>query len=328
VSRQEIVRPAELREAIVYVRFMVSEAGIPTEVAVQEDRGFHTEPFRQAALNGVRGMRFRPALRNGVPVVSGPLFQPITFGLGHSGEEQAVTPEFSRELGRVEKLLKEGDYAGAHLHARWMLREKVTLRHEFGILHAQLAQTLATAGRYDEALAAAQSATIHTSLEAVGFRVGEPPPPNDASKYLLPKELIVHLLDLRMRLLAQRGDVLGALKTYNELAGLETLKLGDARTALSEKLIALLQSGKALLYNGEVKVNQEPWSHELYHPRFTTKNVQGRLDHIELRCRGQNAEYTYEADTLWTVPPGWERCVVKFHGETGTKLELIELPAD
>lgn len=327
ISRPSITSPSSSREAMVYVQFLVSTEGIPTEVKVLQDRGFHTDIFRNAAMKYVRGMRFKPATRDGVPVVYGPLTQSIRFGLDLAREEQGVTPEFRRELDAVVKFMKDGDYAGAQFHAEWMLREKVKLGYEFAVLQAQLAQTLANVERYDEALAATWAATSRTSSDSAGFRIGDPPPPNDIEKYLLPKDLVVYLLELRMRLLAKQGDVLRALKTYNELAGLEELKADDPRTALANKLVEILQSNDALLFKGQVKANQEFWSHELFRPRFSTRNVSGKLSIVHLHCRGEFAQFEFEADKIWTLPSGWEGCIVELYGEPGATLEFVELPS-
>lgn len=327
ISRPKLTAPKyEVREALVYVRFMISPEGVPVEVAVQDDRGFHSEPFRKEALRYVRGMRFTPATVDGVPTLHGPMTQSIRFGLGLAKEEQGVTLEFRRELDKVASLMKDRDYAGAHFHAEWMLREKVTLGYEYAVLQAQLAQTLAADGRIDEALHAARGATSRSGSNSARFRIGEPPPRNNPDNYLLPKKLVVYLLELRMRLHAQRGDLLEALNTYNELAGLDAIKEGDSRKALADKLVALLQSGDALVFNG--KVTGEYWSHDLYHPQFTTQNVKGNLDKVHLHCRGGFKEFGYVPGETWSLQADLGDCTVEFYGEPGATLELVELPAD
>ncbi len=315
----------ELREALVYVRFMVSPEGHPVEIAVQEERGFHNESYRKEALKYVKAMRFSPATADGVPILYGPITQPLNFGLGLTKKEQGVTIEFRRELDKVAALMKKRDYAGAHFHAEWMLREKVVLGYEYAVLQAQLAQTLAADGRIEEALHAARGATSRTGSEPARFRIGEPPPRNNPDNYLLPKELMVYLLELRMRLHAQHGDLLEALNTYNELAGLDAIKDGDPRKALVDQLVALLQSGTALVFNGEVK--GEFWSHDLFHPQFTTQNVTGNLDKVHLHCRGGFKEFGYVPGETWSLPAGFEECTVEFYGEPGATLELVEMPA-
>lgn len=326
--RPALIVPDLSREALVYVRFLVSAEGRPVEMEVDLERGFHSPPFRQAALDYVRGMRFKPATRNGVPEIYGPVTQPFRFGIGLPKDEQGVTPEFRRELGKVQAFLKDEDYAGAQFHAEWMLSEKVKLGYEFAVLKAQLAQTLASVGRLDEALAAAKAATSRSTSESAGYRVGEPPARNDASNYLLPKQVVVPLLDLRMRLHAGRGELLAALKTYNELAGLEPLPADHPLSVLSGQLVGLLQSGRPLGFPGEVPAKAQFWSHELFHRRFTTTDVKGSLGMVHLHCRGGFLEFPYEADTSWNVPEGWDKCVVEFYGEPGATLQLVELPAN
>ncbi len=135
----------------------------------------------------------------------------------------------------------------------------------------------------------------------------------------------MYLLELRMRLHAQHGDLLEALNTYNELAGLDTIADGDPRKALVDQLVALLQSGSALVFNG--KVTGEFWSHDLYHPQFTTQNVKGNLDKVHLHCRGGFKEFDYVPGETWDLPAGFEDCTVEFYGEPGATLELVEMPA-
>lgn len=280
----------ESREALVYVRVLISPKGVPTQIEVLKDRGFHTPDYVRAAEQFVRSMRYKPAELDGVPVEYGP-----------------------------------GDYQGANFHAEWMLREKVKLNYEFAVLQAALAQTHAAAGNEDDALAAVIDATSRTSSESPGFRLRQPAPPNDPSKYLLPKDLVVSLLELRMRLLVRNGDLVAALRTYSELGGLVQIAADDPRARLAEELTLLLESGKALAF--EAKVAGEYWSHELFHPRFTVRNLQGRLDLIHLHCRGEYDEQPFESREFWDVPEGWESCVVEFYGEPGAQFELVEMPA-
>lgn len=325
--RPEVGHPdGRAREALVYVRFIVSPEGRPTEIAVLEERGFHDQKYRSESIRAVRGMRFSPATMDGVPVQSGPLIQAFNFGLALTKEQQGVTPEFRRELDKVAALMKERDYAGAHFHAEWMLREKVVFSYEYAVLQAQLAQALAADGRVEEALHAARGATSRTGSTPVRFRLGEPPPRNNPDNYLLPKDLVVYLLELRMRLHVQHGDLLEALNTYNELAGLDALNEGDPRKTIADQLVALLQSGDTLVFNG--KVTGEFWSHDLYHPQFTTQNVKGNLDKVHLHCRGGFKEFDYVPGETWNLPAGFDECTVEFYGEPGATLELVEMPAD
>lgn len=315
------------REASVYVRLMISAEGIPTEVSIVEDRGFHNEDFRREAIRYVKGMRFDPATKNGVPVEFGPVVQPIHFSQGiYMDSEMGVMPEFRRELDKIARLMEARDYPGAQFHAEWMLREKVNLRYEFAVLQAQLTQILSASGKTGEALIAAVNATSWRTGDPPGYRAGQPPPANDPRNYVLPRELVIYLLELRLRLLTQLGNLPGALQTYGELAGLETrIKDDDPRKVLAGKLQEMLESGKPLLFKATLK--NSFWAHPLYHPRFTVLGVDGSLSHVQLYCRGERAQFDFVAGKEWSLPEGWAECTAEFYGEPGTTLELVEMPA-
>lgn len=319
----------EVIEALVFVRFLISEEGIPDEVKVLEDRGFHTEKFRYEALEHVKRMRFTPATRDGVPVKYGPATMRVRFQQPGFDGVAGVTGEFRSELRKVEKLRQKKDYAGANFHAEWMLREKTVLQYEFLVLKAQLAQTNFEAGNYEAALQAAMEASrskvnaAHLSLS----NVRQPVPENKPDNYVLPKETVLYLLNLRMQLQVQNGQVVQALESYYELAGLEgKLKADDPRVEIADKLIELLESGRPLVFNGSVE--NEYWEHNLIYPRYTLRNVTGQLSKMHLHCRGNFQESAFSGVTVWTVPEGWEACVVEFYGDADSKFQLVELPAD
>lgn len=313
-----------LQDALVFVRFMVAADGKATEIEVLRDRGFHTEGHVAEAMKYVRAMRLNPARKDGVAVAYGPVIQHLEFRIS-SPQERTVTREFRTEFDKVEELLRKGDVAAANHHAEWMLREKVVRKYEFAVLQAQLARTHAASGNEREALAAVKLATSRVAGDAPGFRLRAPVPVNDESKYLLPGNFLVSLLELRMNLQARSGDLVSALKTYNEMAGLTTIKAEDAVAVLAEKLTVLLESGQSLSFAAEV--TDEYWSHELFHPRFTVRNVKGRLGVIHLHCSGEFTTHTFTPDTAWSVPDGWEGCVVEFYGDRSATFELIELAA-
>jgi hypothetical protein len=328
LSRPAIGFPeSEEREAVVYVRFLVSRDGVPMQAEVDEMRGFHNEVFRKAALAYVNKMRFEPARLHGEPVEVGPLTQPINFHFGGKvdPESESVSEDFMRELDKVGYLLRKRDYAGAHFHAEWMLREKVQRNFEFAVLQAQLAQTYATLGNAEEALEAANRATIRSGTESADFRLGQPIPKNDPSSYLLPRKLVLFLLDLRMQLEAQQGNVVRALKTYNELAGLKKIAPKDNAALLAGKLAELLESGRPLATAG--KVTKEYWSHEQYHPSFALLGVVGKVNLFHVHCQGTFREYPYVEGSTWSIPEGGQGCTVEVYGEPGTSFNFVELPA-
>lgn len=319
----------EYIEALVFVRFVVNEEGIPVEVKVLEDQGFHRGKFRYEALEHVKRVRFKPATRDGVPVKAGPVTIRVRFRQPGFDGAEGVRGEFRSELRKVEKLRQEKDYAGANVHAEWMLREKTTLQYEYLVLKAQLAQTSFEVGNHEAALQAAMEAS-RSNVSAAPLSLSnlrQPVPENKQSNYVLPRETVLYLLNLRMQLQVQSGQVVQALETYYELAGLEgKLKADDPRVEIADKLMTLLESGRPLSFKGAIR--DEYWDHKLIYPRYTLRNVTGQLHQMHLHCREHYLESEYSGVAVWSVPEGAEDCTVEFFGDADSTFELVELPAD
>jgi hypothetical protein len=241
------------------------------------------------------------------------------------GEVQQLSEEFRTEALKVEELLKQGDYAGGAFHAQWMLAEQVKLNYEYAVLQAQLAQTYAGLGRIEDALVAAGKATTRIDSRPEFLQVLEAPPRNWPSKYLLPKDWIVGLLALRMRLLAAQGLALEALQAYYELAGLEQLRPGDPRTALAVRLTEHIQ-GPGIL-RGKVQIGPlKVWRQYLSRRKFSLENVQGNIHTMTISCVASKRSIAYQPGEIWTVPENWGLCVVFITAEPDTSFEFVEFP--
>ncbi len=137
------------RSALVFVRVNITAKGKVQDATVA-DGGFHDERFAKAALQIAGQLRFAPAKLNGEPVDYYALI-PIHFQY-FDGSSHTVSGSFREEAGKVEKLLEQKDFAGAHFHAQWMLAEKVQTNHEYAILQTTLADTFARTGNIHRAL--------------------------------------------------------------------------------------------------------------------------------------------------------------------------------
>lgn len=306
------------REAFISLRIMVSPQGKVSEVTLDEDTGFYSPPFVKACINAAKAMRFKPATLNGKPVEQG-FILPCKFSIGADG----VSPEFKVEAQKVADLFKSGDYAGADFHAQWMLKETVRYGYEYALLQSTLAVTHASLGHDHEAIHFAEEASQRTSPNATNFSLHQPIPANSPHNYLLPREVIISLLNMRMRLAANNGMLKKALKAYYEVAGLEKIASDDPRVAAAAQLTAKLESSEPLA--AKIVLVRSNWKHELYRRRFTMEHVSGIINSIALRCGKTRQPLTYVPGDEWTVPDGLQDCVVDVDGETGTTFQLIEL---
>ncbi len=324
----ELERPVGLgdHEALVYVRLRIDAAGAISQATVI-DRGFGHKAFRNAALASLKRARFRPATVDGkaVPAV---VLAPFAFKLGLSqmGTRQwmdGIRSEFDFELNKVEKLLTSKDYDGALQIAERLERNLVKYAYEYALLKAHLAEALSKNGRDTDALRAATAATLRTTSSFRTPALHEPVPANSASNYLLPGQLIVQLLEMRMQLSFDNGLLLDALDAYFELAGLVTLAEDDPLVVAANHIVEKLEGNEPLTVRA--RIDSGAWSGRLFRRNFTLRNVRGTVESLALECGISTRELRYAPGQEWTIPAGWSDCSVSIKGKPGTSFEFVEL---
>lgn len=300
------------------LRLTVSTTGRVTEVEVFE-RGFASQEFIDSAIRYVKGYRFKPGTRDGVPEVHY-LLQTFSFS---TGSHPAISPRFVRESRKVAELVESGDLAGGNFHAEWMLSEVVRTRSEQLVLQGTLAQIHARIGNYGRAIEALRSATRRTTPAPEFVLHGKTPRNNAANYYLSDRNYIADLLELKLRLAARLGFALEGLKAFRELDGLVKIKPDDPRAQIAARLAANL-GGEADLV-GTVKLSESGgWRHELYRRSFTLDQVDGVVTEIWLTCAGESRLLEYEQGLDWIVPTGWSNCAIYISGEPETNLRVVE----
>jgi hypothetical protein len=275
----------------------------------------------KAALEYVQGLAFRPAIADGKPAATS-VVQPVAFRAENKWVA-VLSAEFRAEMATVEELFDKRDFAGADFHAEWMLREKVRYGYEYAALQAQLAQTRALIGDEERALKNAEEATQSTAPRPGKFVVRQDIPPNDVANYLLPRDLVVQLLGLRMQLGAKLGRLADTLTAYYELAGLVTIAPDDPRAELAAFIMAKLESDEPLMVKGSTGATA--WSFRLTRGRFSLDRVQGSIRSMQLACGQKRRDLQVSPNKDWTVPAGWEDCAtVIINADPGTTFSLVE----
>ena len=74
----------------------------------------------------------------------------------------------------------------------------------------------------------------------------------------------------------------------------------------------------------EVRVIRDPWHHVLSHPTFAIAHVFGEIESVELNCRENSQQLSFEPGAEWNVPAGWEPCSVSVEAGRGTTFSLYE----
>jgi hypothetical protein len=307
------------REALVFLEFTLSAEGVVSDIKLVEG-GFHEQRFVDAAMRDLKSMKFQPALLNGVAMTIRGQRIPIRYKIDAGN---GITSSFRKELKEVDRFIRSGDYAGAHFHAQWMVSEKVRLGYEYAVLQAQLAETYALVGDDHRAILAVRNATQRTNPDMAVFELRQPIRPNRASNYLLTKELVTSLLDLRMRLTAKHGMFREALQTYYDYAGLVDLEADDPRVALAEQMTTFMESDRDLI--GKIQISEDGrWLHELSRQTFTLQDVKGSVATLLMQCADRDRRLEYSAKVEWTIPASWKLCRVSISAAPGTSLQIVE----
>lgn len=313
------------REALVRLRVLITEDGKPEDIEVAAG-SFYAKRFLDTSVRALKAMRFHPGTLDGKPVAMR-VIVPFAFFIGAGGGNkkwaQGITEDFRAELAKVDKLLKQGDYAGADFHAEWMVREKVTLGYEYAVLKALLANTHAAVGHDLEALAAAEDATRQTTPRPTYLDLYQTIPQNSPYNYILDEKAVVPLLELRVRLAAKHGMLPQALLAYDELVGLKRLAPADPYVVLAEKITEKLEGIDPLTTDGMINDGHD-WGFPLYRPDFELDRVHGTVAFLLLNCEAHDKKLRYTPGEIWTIPAGWQNCVVNVTGKNDTTFEFVQ----
>jgi hypothetical protein len=250
---------------------------------------------------------------------------PVKFNI--SGQEKGVTTEFKNEAMKVSNLIKKKDFAGAQHHAQWMLAEKVTLNYEYAVLQGTMANTFAGVGEKYAALDAARKATARTSQEVRTFVPGEPIQPNSAANYLLPRDFVLELLELRMVLASQLGLQVEALDAYSQLAGLLREPPEERLFRAADQMLTIVLSDRPLVASAKLD-ERGSWDQRSSRRTVSVENIQsGKLNNLSVRCKGDPHTTWVKPDAELIVPGNPNDCILSFGGEPGTTFQVVEANA-
>jgi hypothetical protein len=311
------------REALVILTFDVLANGKVANIRLA-DGGFHEQRFVDAASRALKKSTWRPKHIDGQAVETVGVRQAFNFAI--VAMEPGITKEFRVELDKVDDFLKKGDFAGGHFHAQWMLSEVVKLKYEYAVLQAQLARTYASVGRIREAIARATQATARPNVPWPEYlQLQATTPPNKPSNYLLSKEIVIALLEMRMRLLASKGLLLEAMQAYYEMAGLEMPKPDDPLAEFAGLLAAKIQGSDPLV--GEIEIGESRgWRQYLSRRSFSLDKVEGAISYVHVRCSAKSQSFEFKPGVDWHIPVSWGICAADVEAEPGTTFNFVEFP--
>jgi hypothetical protein len=133
-------------------------------------------------------------------------------------------------------------------------------------------------------------------------------------------------------------DEMVRLTLTDEQLSRDVLRLVNARQALGEGRAPspddasvsrqVEVNGGSLPYGArrviEVQMGGEAWNHGLVGRTFTLGDVSGDVGTLEIRCDQGRDHFDYQADSEWSLPAGWTRCLLRIHAKPGATFRLYE----
>lgn len=309
-------------EALVVVMVDIDSRGRASNVRIQGE-GFGSREFHDSVRKYMREVRFEAATINGQPVDSHDVRFPFRFEVRTN--YRTSNPAFQDDLRKVISLLEARDFAAAQFHAQWMLSEEVKRLGEYAVLQATLAQTGARMGDYPGALQASRAATNRVSSRTDPYEPGGPLPKLNERDFLLTRESLRPLLQLRFVLAAAQGAYLDALRAHADMQGLGLVDASDPTMVDFNSLLEAVRDEPVLTASIQLD-STGLWEHELLRRNFTIATSSPEaLQDVGLYCLRNLMKLDYAPDFEWSVPKSWQNCRVRFKGSPGTKVELLEL---
>jgi TonB family protein len=301
------------REGWVIVSYIVSKNGEVVDAMVEDSSG--SDAFERAALHGVEEWRFKPAMRNGVPVDQSMKQTRIVFRLDR-GANGASDP-FVRTYRRIQRLITEGKLAEAQpLIEALEIRERQNLYEDAWFWWLKFAYL-------DKAEPDDKADQIESLLKAVGYEVDYLPPDMFVAAAQRLYVLQVGALDLR-----------GALDTFERLESSEAARKSEhyavSVTALREnrdKIVAAAKGPLIIAMNARIG-RHGYFVHDLLRRSFSILDVSGSIEVLDIRCDRRTVKYkAWSPGDVWSIPESWGECGAYVRGAPGTTFSFREHPA-
>ncbi|NOT41430.1 MAG: TonB family protein [Alphaproteobacteria bacterium] len=289
-------------EGFALLEFTVTAQGEVRDVDVVDAMG--AKEFVTTSVKALLAHRFKPAMRGGAPVA-----QPLhTFQISYmfsDSKPEADHSEFIETFKRARRQLQDNqpDHAIVTLNRMFLWRLN---------LYEQ------TLGSYLLALAYVQKQDGESALYHANHAVGEGVSYLDDATRTAARELIV-------KLLAQTGNVAGALCAINDLPPASRPSFArldmDLRNALASDS-PLVSDGKILK---QPLTDQPPtWRRKLMRGKFSFANINGEVASFRLACVATSFDSAVNMETQWTVPEGAGSCFIRVTGAAGATFKFVE----
>ncbi len=291
------------QEGWVQVSYIIEPDGTVSNPIIEDSSGL--KAFESAALEAIQKATFTPAMQNGQAIQQ--CDSTIQFEFKLNNQKPGATKKFARHYRKVRKHLESGD----------LLKAKELL---------DKLDAMPVWNMYENARLALLKSFYYKSMnDEVNLLKYLYHATNSDGKYIK-RDTYHWALSNIYGLEISNGDFHKALKTIKRIQSLDPKYQQQFANIIthSNNLKEHIASEYPIVKAGDL-ATKDFWSHTLVRNSFAISNVQGRLDKVDIRCKGMRNQMKVILDSIIKVPSSWGTCQVYLYGEDNTTFNFVEV---
>lgn len=297
----------DLGEGWTLASFVVRPDGTVGDIFIEDS--FGGPAFDEASLEALAKWRYAPAELNGEKVEQCHSQVLLTY---HIDQKPGAGHAFIKRYKKAVGTLAGGDAEEAEALIAKLEPKSLYEAARVALLRAKLAES-----RGDSVERARQLS--HASIGDGRF---------------LEEPIYVQVLAQRYALAVEVNDFQGARIIYRKLQALDLDEFPAGIEAAHEQVEAAITGDKLIAVRGVLpplrdgRTGHSKWQHGLIRNMVGLEEVDGKIDHVDLRCSFHRATWDVKPGRAWKIPAQWGGCWLYVFGEPGTTFRLIEYPDD
>ncbi len=281
------------------------------------------EPFERAALDSLEAWEYEPATMDGEAFERCHARVALMFEIfGEGGRRHVASEEFWNAYHDAFELLDEERFAEASV-----IVDELATKNDRNLHENAMAWLLRAVVQEATGDAKGQLKSLKRAASLDGNFLESP----------IYAETLLLIATLQME-----SDLYGdAFETYERLEELapdfpewtgRTSGFSEEMRQIGTRLRSLKNAEQPLVTAGAIGEDadhpgEELWRHTLLRKTAGIDEVEGHLDHFEIRCERRRVKAGIEPGVAVQIPVGWGHCEVYVFGDRGSTFRLVQYPA-
>ena len=294
------------KEGWVDISFVIGVDGKPHDLLVEDSMG--SKRFERSATSALQGWRYKPAELHGKPVQQCHNRVRLIFSLN---EKNGASRSFTRRYRKGIKQAQAGDLAA--------LKSTIETLDATTLYESMYVAYLSAVTAEIEEDTSTQLRNLRRVISYSHFDE------NDST------EIRGKALRRVFIILANRGEYASALQVHDEIMESDLASdVKDSSQKMAEKFQRMVDSDARLKRSITLESTREPETglsmerHRLSRRVVGLDEIEGQLDHVDLRCDFHRAVTEAKSGTGLRLPEEWGDCRIYVFGEPGAKFKIVE----